>query len=89
VHIDPYAWLLTIPLAVAVLRLPRVPGWDQVVRMLEAARLQEELGWRKVMGTAPPPTPAQLVGGIKRLRWTISGVLAACSIASFWTFVAL
>jgi hypothetical protein len=88
VQIDPYAWLLTVPLTVALVGAYRLPGESLAKRCWREIAQAEALAWAR-LGLGDPLFGSEARSQLVRkaiFRLLLVG-LAASSIASFAVFL--
>ena len=84
-HIDPHAWMITVPLAIALVQAKLLPRDHFAKRWLKQIAQQEAVGW-EMMGVRDRPFD---LNDKPRTRLTVFAVaLAALVISSLISFAA-
>ena len=86
-HIDPYAWLVTVPLAIALVQAKILPRNHFAKRWLTRIAEQEGTGW-EMMGVRDRPFDLSDKPTLRTVVFTLAvAALAISSLASFVAFV--
>ena len=84
-HIDPHAWLITVPLAIALLQAKILPQQHFAKRWLKQIAEQEGAGW-EMMGVRERPFDLSDKPRARMIVFVV--MIAALTISSLASFVA-
>lgn len=88
--IDPYAWLLTVPLTIAMVQVWFLPREHAVKRLWQSVQEAEAEVWFRLYGGAWRPDPSRLPGSawmntatVYHMVLAVFGITSLASFASF------
>ncbi len=89
--IDPYAWLLTVPLTIAMVQIWFLPREHAIKRLWHSMQEAESDVWCRLHGGTWRPDPGRLPGAAwintAMVYHGVLAVFAATSLASFASFL--